>query len=125
METDVRATAPRYFWDTWADTVPVGNLYVVFLLLSLADLVATVRQVQATVITEGNPLALWALHVGGAVGITAYKVCLVGVILGALAVVDRTRPRLARVVLLAACILMGIIALRQLGIMSVFALLRH
>jgi hypothetical protein len=116
---------PRPFWEAWASTVPAGHLYLAFVLLSAADLVATVRLVQAGFAREGNAWALGVLHLSGWTGLVVYKILLVGVILGALALVDRTRPRLSRVVLLAANGLMGAVALRHLAIMLAHMLLRH
>jgi len=120
MDTDVHTRAPRYFWVVWIEKTRMSDMMVAFGLLSLADLLATVRMMPLG-IREGNAIADAALHAYGTPGFIAYKLLMVGVILSLVAVIDRRRPLTARTVLLAAIGLMGIITLRHLGIMLVLA----
>ncbi|HEY3415295.1 MAG TPA: DUF5658 family protein [Armatimonadota bacterium] len=112
----------RYFWTGWFIDQPYRVLAGVFVLLSLADLSATLHLLRSGAIQEGNALALTILRLYGPAGMAAYKVALVLVILTLGWLIDRKDHRLSQIVMWSASVLMGYIALRQLAAIA-YALL--
>ena len=112
MKNDV-----RYFWSGWIDRYSYAQLAIVFVLLSVADFLATTRMMPHG-IKEGNALANAALDLDGPAGLAVYKSILVIAVLGILWLVHRSNPRLARGVLWGGITVMGVIALLHLAIIS-------
>ncbi len=110
-------TVQRYFWH-----LPEGSslpqLSLVFILLSITDLIATVRMMLTVGVQEGNILADWILKNFGYPGFIAYKIILVVFALAIIWYVNEHRPQLATLVIWAAVLLMGFITLVHLALMS-------
>ncbi len=108
---------PRYFWH-----IPEGSslpqLSLVFILLSITDLVATVHMMAAAGVKEGNALADGILKNFGTPGFIAYKLILVAFALAIIWYVYKYRPQLSLLVLWVAVLLMGFITLVHLALMS-------
>lgn len=113
--TDARTA--RYCWESWFTSQSFRDLAALFVLLSLADLIATLHLLPAG-IQEGNLLAAGWLYAYGTLGFVFYKFAMVSVVLGAMWLVQRSRPELALRVLWGAVVLMGVIALIHLAIMA-------
>lgn len=122
MSMELASREGRYFWSDWFDGHSLALLSTTFALLSLADLVATLRMMLLGVVKEGNALAdaVWIGH--GPIGFIVYKTVLVTLIITLIWLVDQRNPRLARSVIGGAVVLMGAIALRHLAIMAALAL---
>ncbi|MHB9025995.1 MAG: DUF5658 family protein [Armatimonadota bacterium] len=105
----------QYFWTGWLVDLPFRDLAGVFVLLSLADLAASLQLLRSGDIREGNELALTVLMLFGIRGLAVYKVFLVAVILVLCWLIDRKNHPLAQIVMWGAILLMGYIALRHLG----------
>lgn len=110
---------PRYFWSDWFSGQSLALLATVFIMLSVADLVATQRLLPVGV-KEGNALAALVLSHFGHVGFIVYKLALVAVVVLACVAIDRRDPGLARTILWGGILLMGVIALIHLAIMAGF-----
>jgi hypothetical protein len=108
-------TNGQYFWSSWMRGLSFGQLAWTFILLSLADLMATVQLLDYG-IAEGNPLANATYLLSGPDGLIVYKAFLVTLILGLTWVIHRKRPALAINLLWASLLLMAVIALRHLAI---------
>ena len=80
MDIDLSPQETRYFWSSWFEGHSLALLFATFGLLSLADLIATLRLIRDGVIREGNVLAeyMWLLH--GQAGVIVYKTALVAFI---------------------------------------------
>ena len=115
MNEDRYRESPRYFWTGWFIDLPFRDLAGVFVLLSLADLAASLQLLRSGDIREGNELALTVLMLFGIRGLAVYKAFLVVVILVLCWLIDRKNHPLAQLVMWGAIILMGYIALRHLG----------
>jgi hypothetical protein len=107
------------FWDGWFRGQSFGYLAVAFVLLSLADLLATVALLPQG-IREGNLLADTWLKGYGLAGFYVYKAALVIVVLLATGLLTRYRPRLAHGILWAGLLLTGLVVLRHLAIVAGF-----
>ncbi|MHB9130269.1 MAG: DUF5658 family protein [Armatimonadota bacterium] len=107
----------RYFWSGWITTPSIGQLEMVFLLLSLADLSATIKMMMEGLIREGNQLAATVLHFHGIYGLIAYKMTLVLIVITTTWIVSRQKPELATKVLWGAILLMGVIGLKQISVL--------
>ena len=121
MEQDISSREVRYFWTGWFDGHSLTLLATTFILLSLADLVATLRLMTMGVIHEGNALAnaVWGLH--GPVGFVAYKTVLVALIIALIGLLHQRNARLARTIIWGGILLMSVIALRHLAIIAALA----
>ena len=108
---------PRYFWH-----LPEGSslpqLSLVFILLSITDLVATVRMMAAVGVKEGNPIADRILNNFGTPGFIAFKMLMVIFALALIWFINEHRPKMATLVLWAATLLMGFITLVHLALIS-------
>ena len=110
------AAEPRYFWSTWFKTESLFELYTLFVLLSVGDLLATLKLMSYGV-REGNWLANWVLLHYHQPGFVLYKLALVGFLLCVVRVIWQQRPSTARTLLWAANLLMTVIILMHLTIM--------
>lgn len=117
MEVTWKAKDGKYFWSTWFQGQSLRLLSLAFILLSAADLLATLNTMPHGV-KEGNALAQTVLHLQGVTGFVVYKALLVTLALGVIWFVDRRNPRLARGVLWGAILLMTFIALLHLSIIG-------
>jgi hypothetical protein len=115
-------TTTRYFWSSWFSGQSYGKLAVVFMLLSLADLAATMRLLPMGV-REGNLLADRWLTQYGMLGFIFYKAALVAVVLMATWILARYRPNLSKTVLWTGLMVTGLVVIRHLGIVAGFAAL--
>ncbi|MEI7834730.1 MAG: DUF5658 family protein [bacterium] len=108
---------PRYFWH-----LPEGSslpkLSLLFILLSITDLIATVRMMAAAGVKEGNPIADGILKNFGIPGFVGFKLFMVFFALALIWYINEHRPKLATLVLWAATLLMGFITLVHLSLMS-------
>lgn len=105
----------HYFWSGWFDGQSFAQLAGMFAVFSFVDLLATLRSIATGMVKEGNSLANSALQQYGIPGFITYKVLLVTLVIGAMWVVDRVNPRLARGVLWAGIIIMAFIAVLHLA----------
>ena len=125
MRLELTARDGRYFWSDWFRGHAYGILALTFVLLSVADLVASIRVLPLGSapldVREGNRLAhaIWVTH--GAAGFITYKLALVLVVLVAVWLIDRRSPATSRGVLWGANVLMALVALRHLAIIAVMA----
>jgi len=121
MKTDLSPREKQYFWSGWLESHSLMLLITTFSLLSLADLLATIRLLYAEIITEGNALAeyMWLLYRPW--GFIIYKVALVAFIIMSILLVYQRNARLARIVLYGAILLMGAVTLRHIAIFCVVA----
>lgn len=117
METAVQH--PRYFWTDWLAGCSLKQLSVGFILLSLADLLSTVRLLQYDIIREGNIVAEVTLVNHGLPGFIIYKIALTALVLGVIWVIRQQNWLLARNVLWTALLVFGVIALRHVAIFAV------
>jgi hypothetical protein len=89
-----------------------------FILLSLADLVLTwwllVRS--GDVVAEGNPIAAWSLHCFGWLGLIAFKVGIILVVLGLVKIIHGSRPRVGGRVLDFGCVVLAGVVLYSLSL---------
>ncbi len=102
----------------WFNGQTFSTLATAFVLLSLADLMATLQTVPTALLREGNGTANLMLQTYGIVGMVFYKSCLVFIVLGILWRVTQQKPRLAASVLWGALLLMGFVALYHLTIFA-------
>ncbi|HEY3376313.1 MAG TPA: DUF5658 family protein [Armatimonadota bacterium] len=107
----------RFFWSEWFRGQSFATLSVVFALLSFVDLLATLRMMPFGV-KEGNALANSTLMRYGPVGMIAWKILLVALVILTMRMVDRTNPALARGVLWGGILLMAVIVLIHLALIS-------
>lgn len=114
---DEQPEKPRYFWHL-PEGISLLQLSLIFILLSITDLVATVRMMAAVGVKEGNVLADGILKHFGVPGFIAYKIFLVLFALAIIWFVYKYRPQLAMLVLWAAVLLMGFVTLVHLTLMS-------
>src|SRR5262245_31391139 len=86
-------------------------LAVTFLGLSALDLLLTWRLLQTPggCFYDANPVASSVLEWGGWWGLGLFKLACAGTVLGAIALLARWRPRMARLLLTAACPLMALV----------------
>jgi len=119
MGTDQTPQTDRYFWSGWFEGHSLALLFMTFILLSLADLAATLRLMLAGIIREGNALANSIWQSNGPFGFIAYKAALVLVVLSAIWFVHTRNPKLARTVLYGGILVMGVVALRHIAIIGV------
>ncbi len=96
-------------------------LFTTYGLLSLADLIASLRLMLKGIIREGNALAdyMWLQH--GPLGFIVYKAALVTFIVVLISLVHQRNPKLARAVLYGGILVMSAVALRHLAIFCVLA----
>jgi hypothetical protein len=82
-----------------------------FLLLSLADLALTwwLLTQAGGAVYESNPLAGWCLANHGWLGLAAFKVALVVLVLGLATIICRQRPRVAGHLLRFGCAVLGVV----------------
>jgi hypothetical protein len=75
-----------------------------FLLLSILDLLLTLHLIGgSTQVYESNPIARWFFDLYGWLGLTAFKVILVSLVLSLIVIIYRNRPRTARRLLAFGC----------------------
>ena len=106
----------RYFWSDWFRGQSLGELCLLFVLLSLADLLATLKLMKNGV-SEGNPTARAMLEHFGIPGFIGYKIALVALLLVVVRIIWRDKPATGRVLLWTANLLMTVIALMHITIM--------
>ena len=117
MPLEFKSKENRYFWSGWFSGQSFVVLAALYCLLSITDLLATVRLLPFGV-REGNPWARWMLDHYDIAGFIAYKLLLVGVVLLATYIVERSNKRLAHIVLWAANIAMGYVTILHLAILT-------
>jgi len=106
----------RFFWTGWFQGQSLFELCLLFALLSLADLLATLKLLKNGV-SEGNAAARFVLERFHAPGFIVYKVALVGLLLVVVRIIWRDKPATGRVLLWSANLLMTVIALMHITIM--------
>lgn len=119
---EVLAEAPnkvRYFWTGWFTGQSFALLAVLYLVLSFADLYATIRLIPFG-IREGNPLADWALTQHGTLGFAMYKLVIVLFLLGIVRIIERQKVHTAHLLLWAANIIMAFVAIRHIAILAIY-----
>jgi len=116
MPNELQPKEQRYFWSGWFTGQSFLMLAVLYLILSFADLYATIRQL-AFGINEGNMLANWVLAHFGIPGFAVYKMLLVFFVLGVIKLIERRRMRVAHILLWAANITMAYVAILHIAIM--------
>ena len=80
-------------------------LAVVFLAVSLADLLMTYLLLQISPqFYESNPVADWAFQKGNMLGMTIYKFVLAGIVITVCEIIERKRPGGGKFVLAIGCI---------------------
>lgn len=122
MDRELSTHDTQYFWSGWFEGHSLTLLFTTYGLLSLADLIASLRLMIAGVIREGNALAdyMWMQH--GPLGFIAYKATLVAFIVMVISLVHQRNSKLARAVLYGGILVMSAVALRHLAIFCVVAL---
>lgn len=111
----------QYFWVGWMAEQRFHTLLSAFLLLSLADLFATLRMLPFG-IREGNALAEMVLLRYGAIGFVVYKCLLVLLIVALARIIDRRERRLAVNLLWGGILVMGYVSLMHLSVIVATAL---
>ena len=117
MPLAVKAPDNRYFWTGWFTGQTFALLATLYILLSLADLIATARLIPFGV-REGNALATLILRRYDMAGFILYKIALVIFVLGICRLIHLRDARLARIVLWLAVIAMGYVAILHITILS-------
>jgi len=124
MPNQLQPKEQRYFWSGWFTGQSFFILAMLYLILSFADLYATIRLLGFDNIAgnplgtrEGNPLANWVLVHYGIVGFAMFKILLVFVVLGVIKLIERQRLRVAHILLWAANIIMAYVAILHITIM--------
>ncbi len=125
MDTDLTTRETRYFWNGWFEGHSLTLLFATYGLLSLADLIASLRLMLAGIIREGNALAdyMWEQH--GVQGFIVYKAALVAFIVVVITLVHQRNGKLARAVLYGGILVMSAVALRHLAIISAVVALQY
>jgi REP element-mobilizing transposase RayT len=108
---------PKYFWSDELAEPAVRDLMTAFILVSVADLFATMRLLAMGVISEGNALANWVLREFGNNGFILFKLLLIALILALAAVIHARRPAVGRAVLWTGILLTGVVLIRHIAIM--------
>jgi hypothetical protein len=116
------AEQQRYFWTQDLAGPSQEELVAAFLIISLADLIATLRMMAAGFIREGNTLAAAIIHDYGILGMIVYKLVLMAIVVTIAAVLLPRRRSAARGILWTGIIITGIVLLRQLAIMLQIAI---
>lgn len=106
----------RYFWSGWFTGYSFRQLALLYVVLSLADLYATLRLIPFE-IREGNALARHVLEQYDFPGFLAYKVALVAFVLLVVKIIDARDARRSEMVLWAANIAMAYVAILHITIM--------
>lgn len=108
---------PKYFWSDELAEPATRDLMTAFVLVSIADLFATMRLLAMGVIREGNVLADRVLRDFGDRGFILFKLLLITLILGLAAFIHSRRPSAGRAVLWAGILLTGVVLIRHIAIM--------
>lgn len=108
---------PKYFWTESLAEPKYRDLVAAFLLVSFADLFATLRLLAMGAIREGNAVANWVLAQFGGIGFIIFKVLLVALVLIIAGYINTRRPGVARSVLWAGILITGVVLLRHIAIM--------
>ncbi len=118
MDTDLSPRVTPYFWAGWFEGHSLALLCATYILLSTADLVATLRLMLAGVISEGNALADYIWTHSGPAGFIIYKIVLVSFILVVVKLLQQHNDKFARMVLYSGILVMSAVALRHLAIIG-------
>jgi hypothetical protein len=113
-----KAKDQRYFWTGWFTGQSYALLASLYVLLSAADLLATVRWMKFGAVKEGNPSANIIFKQYGLPGFIAYKAVLVAFVLLLIYIVEKRNRPLAHYVLWGANILMGFLAILHISMAS-------
>ncbi|MHB0938609.1 MAG: DUF5658 family protein [Armatimonadota bacterium] len=119
MTLEQETVQARYFWSGWFTGQSFALLAVLYLILSFADLYATIRLIPFG-IKEGNPLADWALQNYGNIGFAVYKLVIVLFLLGIVRVIERRKVHTAHLLLWTANIVMAFVAIRHIAILATY-----
>lgn len=113
-----RRQAP-WWWALIFQHRPLEHESCVFLLVNLADVVATAWLTHAGGFREANRLAVWVLQHWGWRGLLAYKFGLVALICLLAQAIARKRPETARQLLNGASVLFAVVVLTAVALAAV------
>jgi len=108
-----------WWWAPVFEHRPLEHESCVFLLVNLADVVATAWLTHAGGFREANRIAVWVLQHWGWRGLLAYKFGLVAIICLLAQAIARRRPDTARQLLNGASILFAVIVLAAVVVAAV------